>query len=305
MFTNISNMSGEVNSSFILILVISLILLGLVTLFMVYFAFRYRRSKSPAATDVKESLLLEITWTVIPTILVFIMFYFGWINYEPMRKSPDNSMEVNVSARMWSWQFVYDNGHKSGTLYVPLGKPVKLILTSEDVIHSLYIPSFKVKEDAVPGMETMLWFIPNTTGEFTIFCAEYCGQGHSSMNTLVKVMPEAAFNDWYKSLSENKEETSLLPVVDLLDDSGCFDCHSTDGEVLVGPTFKGIYGRESVVITQGKERVIIIDETYLKESIEHPQSDLVKGYDDLMPSFEGEFSDDNIKSIIQYLKNLQ
>jgi len=306
MFSKISNMAGEVNNSFLPILVISLILLTLVTLFMVYFAFRYRKKRSPEATNVKESLLIEITWTVIPTILVLVMFYFGWKNFEPMRKPPDNAMEVKVRARMWSWQFEYENGHKSPHLNVPLGKPVKLMLTSDDVIHSLYIPSFKVKEDAVPGMETMLWFIPNVAGKFSIFCAEYCGQGHSSMNTFVSVMAETEFDAWYQSASDlEKEDTAPLPIAELLNESGCLDCHSTDGEVLIGPTFQGIYGRESVVITEGKERIIIVDDKYIKKSLERPQADVVKGYDDIMPSFEGEFSDREIESIIQYLKNLK
>jgi cytochrome c oxidase subunit 2 len=306
MFSNLSNMANEVNNSFIPILVISLVLLALVTLFMVYFAFRYRRKISPVPTTVKGPLLLEITWTVIPTILVIVMFYFGWNNYEPMRTPPDNAMEIMVKARMWSWQFEYENGHKSGTLNAPLGIPVKLTITSDDVLHSLFIPSFKVKEDAVPGMHTMLWFIPQKTGKFKIVCAEYCGHGHSSMNTFVEVMPEAVFSNWYKTTAPIKAEEAVSPpATEILDDYGCLDCHSTDGEEIVGPTFKGIYGRHEVVITEGNEREITVDDKYLKTSIEYPESDVVKGYDDVMPSFEGEISDEEIESIIQYLKNLK
>lgn len=295
-------MAGEVNNSFLPILVISLILLTIVTLFMVYFALRYRREKSPVATDVKEPLLLEITWTLIPTILVIVMFYFGWKNYIPMRQPPDNALEVKVSSRMWSWQFEYGNGQKTGHLNVPKGKPVKLILSSDDVLHSMFIPAFKVKEDAVPGMETMLWFIPNRTGKFPVVCAEYCGHGHSSMNTFVEVLTEAEFQKWYQTTPEKEESR---PVSVLLDDNGCLDCHSIDGEILVGPSFKGIYERESVVITEGKERVIVVDEKYLKMSIEYPDADVVKGYDDIMPSYEGELSDKEIESIIRYLKGLK
>jgi cytochrome c oxidase subunit 2 len=305
-FSNIPNLAEKVDSSSFLVFVISLVLLALVTLFMVYFAIRYRKKNNPVPEEVKESLLLEIAWTVIPTILVFIIFYAGWKNFLPMREVPHDSMSVRVHARMWSWQFQYDNGTKSSVLRIPVEKSVQLLMSSEDVIHSLYIPTFKIKEDAVPGMETTLWFFSRETGEYNIFCAEYCGQGHSSMLSKVIVMSEEEFNRWYSAEEKKIEGEDLQPdVMELLDENGCLECPSTDGSIIVGPTFKGILGREVTVISDGKEHTIIADYEYIKKSILYPDSDIVKDYPEVMPSFEGELNDRELDAIIEYLKGLK
>jgi cytochrome c oxidase subunit 2 len=305
-FSSVPDLASKVNDSFLLILVISIVLLALVTFFMVFFAVKYRKKKSPASADVRESLVLEIAWTVIPTILVFIMFYVGWENFVPMRHAPDNAMTVRVSARMWSWEFEYDNGLRSKELFVPQDRSVKLLITSGDVIHSLFIPDFRLKEDAVPGMETSLWFFSDRTGEFNIFCAEYCGQGHSSMNSKVIVMQKDDFKEWYaKGEVKDKKREVLSSALELLEDNGCLDCHSTDGSDLVGPTFKKIYGKTSILITEGKEREVNTDEAYLRRSILRPEADIVKGYpEDIMPSFEEDLNEEEISAIIQYLKGL-
>jgi cytochrome c oxidase subunit 2 len=305
-YSTVADLPGMVNDAFFLVLIISVALLVLVTFFMVYFAIRYRKKKNPTATEVKEPLMLEIAWTVIPTILVSVMFYVGWINFVSLRDTPDNAMPVKVTARMWSWQFEYENGLKSPALYVPSGKSVKLTLTSQDVIHSLFIPEFRLKEDAVPGMETFLWLVSASEGEYDIFCAEYCGRGHSSMNSKVIVLSEADFSTWYSS-AEKKESSDVAPdsVMELLDDNGCLECHSTDGTRIEGPTFKALFGREETVITDGKERIITVDEAYIRKSIFYPDADVVKSYADVMPSYEGELSEEEISAIIQYLKDLK
>jgi cytochrome c oxidase subunit 2 len=306
-FSSVPDLASKVNDSFLLILVISIVLLALVTFFMVFFAVKYRKKKSPSSADVREPFLLEIAWTVIPTILVFIMFYVGWENFVPLRHAPDNAMTVRVSARMWSWEFEYDNGLKSKELFVPEDRSVKLLITSRDVIHSLFIPDFRLKEDAVPGMETSLWFFSDRTGEFNIFCAEYCGQGHSSMNSKVIVMQKDDFKEWYEKGTDKDKKREVLPsVTKLLEDNGCLDCHSIDGSDVVGPTFKRIYGRKSIVITEGKEREVDTDEAYLRRSILRPEADIVKGYPaEIMPSFEEDLSEKEINVIIQYLKDLK
>jgi cytochrome c oxidase subunit 2 len=218
-FSSVSNLADRVHQSFFLILVISVVLLTLVTFFMIFFVFRYRQKKNPSPGEVKEPLLLEITWTVIPTILVFIMFYVGWKNFVPLRTAPENAMPVKVTARMWSWQFEYANGKKSSILRIPLKQPVKLFMTSDDVIHSLFIPDFKIKEDAVPGMETTLWIISNERGEHDIFCAEYCGKGHSSMNSKVIVVTGEEFNSWY-TITEGSSMTMAVLNVTALTEQG-------------------------------------------------------------------------------------
>lgn len=302
-YSSVQNLPELVNDAFFLVLIISVILLALVTFFMVYFAVRYRWKKNPAPEEVKEPLALEITWTVIPLILVLVMFYVGWINFVPLRRTPADAMHVNVKARMWSWQFEYENGLKSPVLRVPAGKAVKLLLTSSDVIHSLFIPQLRIKEDVVPGMENFLWITTDREGEFEIYCAEYCGQGHSLMNSKVVVLSEEAFEAWYEAVEEKGEIE--LETVQLLEDNGCLDCHSTDGSQSVGPTFKSIYGRKTIVIASGKEREIVADELYLKRSILYPNAEIVKGYSGIMPSFEGEITEASLNSIIQYLKTLK
>ncbi len=303
---SISGLAHYVNDAFILVLVISLILLALVTFFMIFFVIRYHWKRSPSTREVKEPLLLEIVWTVIPTIIVFIIFYIGWKNFLPLREVPENAMTVQVMSRMWSWRFIYENGVESDTLRIPVGKPVKLLLTSEDVLHSLFVPDFRIKEDVVPGMETFLLLLPQKEGEYPIFCAEYCGHGHSSMTSTVLVMTQTDFASWYEAQTVKKDgKSTVIKALNLLDEKGCLECHSTDGSRVIGPTFKGIFGQKTVVISGGKERTIVADETYIKESILDPGSAVVKGYPNIMPSFEGELNEQELSAIIDYLRNLQ
>ncbi len=302
-YSTVPDLAGKVNEASILVLVISVVLLVLVTFFMIYFAIKYRASKNPESKEVKESLLLEITWTVIPTILVFIIFYVGWENFISMRKTPDNAMPVKVVARMWSWSFQYENGLKSDLLRIPVGRPVRLTITSTDVIHSLFIPDLKLKEDAVPGLETSMWIFSKEPGEYDILCAEYCGQRHSYMSSKVIAMEPDEFNMWYASV--DKKAAGHTDVKSILDDNGCLDCHSIDGSVIVGPTFKGIYGRNTIVISKGKEQALVADDDYLKRSILYPDRDIVKDYPEGMPSYEGEISENELNLIIEYLKGLK
>jgi len=302
-YSTVPDLAGKVNEASVLVLVISIVLLAVVTFFMIYFAVKYRASKNPVSKKVKESLWLEITWTVIPTILVFIIFYVGWENFISMRRTPDNSMPVKVVARMWSWSFEYENGLKSDLLRVPVGRPVKLSITSTDVIHSLFIPELRLKEDAVPGMVTSMWLFSDRQGEYDILCAEYCGQRHSYMMSKVIAMEPDEFSAWYES--SDKKADAPADVASILDDHGCLDCHSTDGSVIVGPTFKGIYGRKTIVISNGKEQELVADDVYLKRAILYPDKDIVKDYPEGMPSFEGEISEEELKLIIEYLKGLK
>jgi cytochrome c oxidase subunit 2 len=287
-------MSDKVNETFLVILIICLGLLGLVTFFMIFLAVRYRKKKNPNPEDISGSLPLEIAWTVIPVILVFIMFWYGWENFKVMRAVPENAFNVNVIARMWSWSFEYPNGLKSSLLMVPAGKPVNLNITSEDVLHSLFIPAFKIKEDAVPGMQTRLWFTAPQPGEYIIFCSEYCGQGHSSMTSKVIAMAEEEFTTWYKTrVDETAGGKAGKEVSGVLTKHGCLDCHTTDGSA---PSFKGTYG---------KERELTVDEAYLRISILYPDTDIVKGYPDIMPSFKDELSEKELTDIINYIKGLK
>jgi cytochrome c oxidase subunit 2 len=203
--------AGEVDRIFLFIVGISVLLLALITVLMIYFVIRYRRNRHPEAVDIEGNTLLEIIWTLVPTALVIAMFYYGWIGFKAMRDVPDNAMNVGVTGQMWFWKFEYKNGRQTDSLHVPVGVPVKLNIESLDVIHSLYIPAFRIKEDAVPGAETYLWFVAENEGDFDIFCAEYCGTGHSSMNSKVIAHSEEEFRRWYNAWEPEGTGTAAGP----------------------------------------------------------------------------------------------
>lgn len=293
-----SGSAQSVDSAFTIILWIEVVLLVLVTSAMIIFVIRYRKKRSPKAENIEGGPLLEILWTAIPTLLVLVMFYFGWKSFDYVRKVPENAMNVRVLARQWSWQFTYENGRQSDTLRVPLDKPVKLSLRSQDVLHCLYIPAFRIKEDTVPGLETYLWFTAKEVGSYDIFCTEYCGLGHSGMLSKVVVLPEKEFEAWYAAREVRVEEG-----LKLLESKGCLGCHSTDGTPKIGPTLKGLYGKRVTIVTGGKERVITADEDYIRKSILDPQSDVVKGFQPVMPKLP--LSEDEQRVIVGYLKTLK
>lgn len=312
MVTGWPNLSNPTDSVFFLIIGISLALLFITSGTMVYFVIRYNRKRHPRPENITGNTALEIIWTIIPTILVLAIFWAGWKGFVFKRTVPKDAMLVKVTARQWSWDFKYENGIESQVLKVPIGRPVKLSLTSTDVLHSLFIPAYRVKEDCVPGMETYLWFQPDQEGSFDLFCTEYCGVGHSAMITKVEVVPQEEFEKWYQARGISLAEAAQRPVdrkkgaldiVTLLKDKGCLGCHTIDGSPKLGPTLKGLYTREVTVITQGKEHKIVADEPYIRRSIKEPRADIVKGFPPVMPALP--LSDHEIDAIVEYLKTLR
>lgn len=306
---NASNFVSGVDRAFMLILGISFLFLIGLTFTMLYFIYRYNKKKNPVATQIEGSTKLEIIWTVIPTILVLVMFYYGWVAWAPMKKAPKDTFNIKVIARMWNFTFEYENGKRTDTLFVPLNKAVKLDLVALDVIHSLYIPSFRVKEDVVPGRDKFVWFIPQREGLYDLFCTEYCGMNHSYMLNQVKVMNEKQFSSWYVDTTKHVAAVTDSPVANgqrIMKNIGCFACHTIDGNKLVGPSFKGIYGHKVIVETGGTEREVTVDDEYIKKSIFDPNADIVKGFNKgLMLSYKGQLSDDDVTQIIEYLKTLK
>ena len=298
-----SNFVEGVDLAFKVIFGISIFFLVGITAVMVYFVLRYRRSKHPKAVQIKDNNILEITWTVVPLLLVLLMFYYGYVAFTPQRIVPKDAMPVTVISKMWSWSFEYQGGKESDILVVPLNKPVNLILTSLDVIHSLYIPAFRIKEDCVPGKENYMWFIGQQEGEYEILCAEYCGLRHSYIESKVKVVSEADFQKWLKELPVKAAEPEGLTI---LKKNACTGCHSLDGTKLVSSSFKGLYGKTETVITDGMERQVVVDDAYIITSIYEPDKDLSKGYPKgLMKTYKGLINDEEMNKIIEYLKTIK
>jgi len=305
-----SNFVAGVDLAFMVILGISIFFLIGLTILMIVFIYKYRKDKHPKAVQNEGSTKLEVIWTAIPLVLVLVMFYFGWMGWRPMKNPPDEAMHVKTIARMWDFKFQYENGKITDTLYVPINEPVILDLVALDVLHALYIPAFRVKEDMVPGQEKVMWFIPGTEGEFDLFCTEYCGLEHSYMFTSVKVMPKVEFEAWIADTTAVAtvvdSETSLADQgLGILRRNGCNACHSMDGSKLVGPSYLGGWGYSRTVMTGREEREVTIDSEYIKKSIFEPNADVVKGYNKgLMLSYEGMVSEEEVDLIIEYLKAL-
>jgi len=301
-----SNLASKVDAVIWFITVISLVFFILISIFLVYFAIRYRRRQENEETPyITGSHVLETIWTIIPSILLIVIFVYGFVVYKDMRTPPEDSLEVTVIGRQWLWQFKYNNGKTTlNELYIPEGRPIKLVMTSEDVLHSFFVPAFRVKQDLVGGMYTYLWFTPTKNGTYELFCAEYCGTGHSAMLGKVIVMSPQEYEKWEKG-EEEKAVASLPPAElgkQLYTQRGCNACHSIDGSTLVGPTWKGLYGHE-VVMQDGTK--VTADENYIREAILEPQAKLVKGFGPVMPSFKGVVSDDEITDLIAYIKTLK
>jgi cytochrome c oxidase subunit 2 len=297
-----SNFVHGVDLTFMIILGISLFFLVGITGVMIYFVIRYSRKRNPKASQIEGNNTLEIVWTVIPTILVLIMFYFGWLGFRPMRNVPADAIPLKAHGQMWSWSFEYPNGKKSADLVVPLNMPVKLDLISHDVLHSLYIPAFRIKEDVVPGKNNYMWFTAQEIGEYDIFCAELCGDRHSYMLSKVKVIPEVDYNAW---LEKSDVPEGEHPGLTLMKQNACVTCHSRDGSKIIGPSFKGIYGHEVEGVTDGKERTVMVDDEYIKRSIYEPNADVVKGFNQgLMISYKQTLKDEDVAKIVEYIKSL-
>jgi cytochrome c oxidase subunit 2 len=317
MLSRLSSISDSVNGPILFIAGTSLVMLIGITAVMIYFTIRYHRRRNPHPEDIHGHRMLEIVWTVIPTILAFGFFWYGWVGYKFIKTPPEGAMEVTVTGRMWSWMHEYENGVQSPELYVPVDKPVKLNLKSQDVLHSYYIPAFKVKQDLVPGVEGLfLWFSAYQTGVYQVFCAEYCGLSHSAMWTKVHVVTQEEFDEWlrvegekvvqFAKAAEAGQGENLHILGEALSKSkGCVACHSVDGSKLIGPSFKGVYGKSETVVTGGQERQVTVDDAYIKHSILKPMDDIVKGFQPLMPSQEGLVNESEISALTAYIKSLQ
>ncbi len=293
----------SVDRLFYAILWVSVFFFALIVGLMVVFVVVYRRRPGvEPGVSPSHNRALEVTWSVIPAVIVVLIFYWGFVGYMDMRLPPREAFEIDVVARQWQWQFTYANGYSDPVLHVPVDQPVRLIMRSEDVIHSLSIPDFRVKMDLVPGRYTKTWFRAREPGEHDLYCTEYCGTGHSDMTTQVIVHKPGEFDEWLKKAEAGvagmspAERGRRLYVT-----HGCAGCHSTDGSAKTGPTFKGIWGDTRRFSNAPPAKV---DENYVRESIVDPSAKVREGYEDKMNSYQGQFTDEEIGYLIRFIQSL-
>ena len=293
--------AGEVDALYTFLVVVGVTMSVLIFVCVFLFAIKYRRKSAtdPPPKPIHGSLPLEITWSVIPFFVMLVMFIWGTKLYFQNYTAPPNTLDIYVTGKQWMWKVQYPTGQREiNELHVPTGRPVKLILASEDVIHSFFIPAFRLKHDVVPGSYRTYWFEPTEVGRYHIFCAEYCGTNHSDMIGWVTVMDPKDYQNWLAggstgSMTEQGEK--------LFEQYGCVTCHVTNREGRC-PSLRDVFGKP-VVLESGQ--TVNADEAYVRESILNPNAKIVKGYSrDIMPVFEGQISEDGLLQLIAYIKSL-
>ncbi|HET9954925.1 MAG TPA: cytochrome c oxidase subunit II [Polyangiaceae bacterium] len=281
--------------------VISCVLVfGAMILFIVKYRARSRSANQKVERTSDHSTALEVTWSVLPLFVVIALFVWGFRGFVDLRTVPKNAIEIRATGQKWKWLFTYPNGYVDDQLHVPQDRPVRMLINSVDVLHSLYIPNFRTKMDAVPGRYTDLWFQANQPGEFPVFCAEYCGTSHSNMLTQVVVHEPGGYEKWLNDASVWKGTPEELGA-NLYAKQGCNTCHSVDGSPLIGPTWKGLFGKTE----NTSAGAVKVDENYLRESIVDPTAKVVTGFTPSMPTYQGKLKDAELDGIIAYIKSLK
>lgn len=291
----------EVDRTFLLIFVAAAALFLIIAALVVIVLIRYHHGRHPQAAPFKDSALAEFIWVAVPSLIVMAMFISGWKSYLALQRPPEGAMRVEVTARKWSWTFAYENGRTANILYVPVNRAVLLRMTSVDVLHSFFAPAFRIKRDAVPGMTTSLWFRSSKVGTFDVLCAEYCGLGHSAMNTMIVSLSQGDFERWYEG---GEAPGAMDGGRELYVKNGCIGCHPLDGLHGVGPSLEKIFGMERIVITREGEKTVIAGEAYVRRSILKPNEELVKGYPPVMPSYEGKIPKDDFEKLLGFLAKM-
>ncbi|WP_303720225.1 cytochrome c oxidase subunit II [Malonomonas rubra] len=283
-----------VDSVLIYIFGFSLLLLLGITAATIWMVIKYRRSKYPEPTSqVSKNIWLETIWTLLPTLIVLTMFWYGWANYTGLRDVPKDALEVKATARMWSWTFEYPDGRRENKLYIPVGKPVKVMLYSTDVLHSFFAPAFRIKRDTVPGMETYIWFEATEPGSYDVFCAEYCGVGHADMTTSIEALSDADYAAWLAAKTSSGGPRGLT----LLNELGCTSCHSLDGSAGIGPSLFRLSAHEG-----GQP----FDAEHIRRAIRDPGIEVTEGYAPIMPAYgKDQLNETDLQAIIDYLTGKQ
>jgi cytochrome c oxidase subunit 2 len=296
-----SSFAWKVDALYFYLSGVTLFFALLISATLIFFVIRYRR-RSPyeIPRPVAGSHKLETIWTFIPFVIAMTMFAWGATVYFDQYKPPANAIEVYVVGKQWMWKLQHATGQREiNELHVPVGRKIKLIMTSEDVIHDFFVPAFRTKADVVPGRYQTLWFEATKPGRYHLFCAEYCGMNHSGMIGSVIVMEPREFDDW---LSGNTGNTTPAAAGEQLYQTlGCASCHGDEGEGGRGPALAGIFGKEQA-LQSGQP--VTVDEAYLRESIVNPQAKMVLGFGPIMPTFQGQVTEDQLVQLIAYIKSL-
>ena len=297
-----SSLAWKVDAIYFYLSGITLFFALLISAILVFFVIRYRR-RSPyeIPRPIAGSHKLETLWTVIPFIIAMTIFGWGARVYFEQYSPPQNAIEIYVVGKQWMWKIQHSTGQREiNELHVPVGRKIKLIMTTEDVIHDFYVPSFRIKMDVVPGKYTNIWFEATKTGSYRLFCAEYCGTNHSGMIGHVVVMEPREFDNWLSGNTAN--QTPAVAGQQLFQSLGCVSCHGASGEGGRGPALAGLFGRQTP-LTNGQS--IRADEAYIRESIINPQAKLVEGFGPIMPTFQGQISEDQLVQLLAFIKSLQ
>jgi len=298
--------AGRVDTLFLFLVAVSaLVILGITTA-VTFFILKYRRGKDADRTNpVETHHKLELTWTILPLIAFLGVFLWAGRLYFQMYDVPSDAMEIYVIGKQWMWKFQHpDSGQiEVNDLHVPVNRPIKLTMTSEDVIHSMYVPAFRIKTDVLPGRYTTVWFEATETGSYHLFCAEYCGTDHAGMTGQVIVMPEEEYLAWASGggTTGGQPLSAAQAGEQLFNRTGCIACHKLDGTAAVGPALAGIFGQE-VRLTSGE--TVTRDEAYLRKSILEPATQVVEGYQPVMPPYQGQLTEDQVLQLIAYIKGL-
>ena len=296
-----STMAGRVDALYFFLIAITVFFSLLIAGLIVYYAIKYRRRDPDSVGEVIHGgLILEITWTVIPFLISMVIFVWGASVFFAMSRPPDETLNIYVVGKQWMWKFQHLDGQREiNELHVPVGRPVKLIMTSEDVIHDVFVPAFRVKADVVPGRYTHLWFQPTRPGRYQLFCAEYCGTRHSGMTGQVIVMDPSEYQAW---LSGGSGEGSLASAGEkLFADLACNTCHRPEAQGR-GPVLQGLFGK-TVTLQTGD--TVVVDEAYVRESILNPSAKVTAGFQPIMPTFQGLVSEEQLLELIEYVKALR
>ncbi|HXY77838.1 MAG TPA: cytochrome c oxidase subunit II [Candidatus Acidoferrales bacterium] len=293
-----STNAGNVDALYIFLLLVSGIMIAMIFSVLTVFAVKFRKRRGQRAQQIEGSHELEITWSIIPFCVMMVFYIWGAVIFFRERTPPQDATEVYTVAKQWMWKFEHKEGQREiNELHVPVGRDVKLILTSQDVIHSFFVPAFRIKQDVVPGRYTTLWFRATKAGTYHLFCSQYCGTQHSGMVGWIQVMEPNDYEAW---MSGGGSQPLAVAGQKLFSELGCVTCHRSDTQGR-GPDLAGVFGKP-VLLQDG--RTVTADENYIRESILEPGAKIVQGFKPVMPTFQGLVNDEQLNALVDYVKSL-